>query len=297
MATLFKWIGILTAGLLLSLVVAILVLYTIGNSRLHNAMVPTRPVNVTANPDVLARGEFLVKSVSACIDCHGENLEGKHFVDEPPIGYIPAPNLTAGAGGIGGSYTIEDWERAIRRGVGGDGRVLGGMPSDSYASISDDDLSAIIAYLQSIPAVDNELPARSISFIGSILFGVLAYQDLPVSKIDHEAVGSPHPVESVSVEYGRYLVDIASCRDCHGADLRGRSPEEAASGPPAGPNLTSSGNLGAWTLEGFITTIRSGVTPDGHNLDPQMPWPAYAGMSDDELHAIWLYLQSVPVLP
>jgi mono/diheme cytochrome c family protein len=297
MATIFKRIAILIAGLLLSLVVAVLVLYTIGNSRLHNAVVPTRPVSVTANPDVVARGEYLVRSVSACADCHGENLEGKHFVDEPPIGYIPAPNLTAGAGGIGESYTVEDWERAIRRGVGGDGRVLGGMPSDNYASLSDDDLAAIIAYLQSLPAVDNDLPGRSISFIGSILFGILAYQDLPIAKIDHEAVGSPHPEEAVSAEYGRYLVDIASCRDCHGADLAGRSPQEAASGPPAGPDLTPSGNLGSWTLQGFITTIRSGVTPDGYDLGPEMPWPAYAGMSDDELHAIWLYLQGLPASP
>ena len=293
MTGILKWTAALLAGLALILVAAVLVLFTVGNSRLNKVEVPTRPVRVTVNPGTLARGEFLVKSVSACIDCHGENLEGKPFLDEAPIGYIPAPNLTRGVGGIGGWYTDEDWERAIRHGVGGDGRALGIMPSDSYANLSDEDMGAIIAYLQSIPPVDNELPGRSVSFIGSILFGVLGFQDLPVAKIEHSAVGSPHPVENVSIEYGQYLAEIAGCRDCHGADLGGRSPEEAASGPPAGPNLTTTGNLGRWTLEDFYITIRSGITPDGRKLNPQMPWPAYAGMSDIELQAIWLYLQEL----
>jgi mono/diheme cytochrome c family protein len=291
---LMKWIAIIFAGLFGILAAAVLILYTIGNSRLHNATVPTRPVSVANDPDILARGEYLAKTVSACADCHGENLEGKHFVDEPAIGTIPAPNLTSGIGGIGGRYTVEDWELAIRHGVGADGQVLGGMPSDSFASLSDEDLAAIIAYLQSLPAVDNELPARSLSFIGTILFGVFAYQDLPVAKISHELVGTTQAVEAVSVEYGRYLTDIASCRDCRGADLRGRSAQEAASGPPAGPDLSPNGSLGNWTLEGFISTMRSGITPDGRNLEPQMPWATYGGMSDDELHAIWLYLQDLP---
>ena len=297
MKAILKWIAIVSAALVGILVIAVLALYTVGFSRLYDAVIPTRPVSLANNPDSLERGEFLVKSVSACIDCHGENLEGKPFVVEAPIGYIPAPNLTSGSGGVGGWYTLEDWERAIRHGVGGDGRVLGGMPSDSYSHLSDDDLSAIIAYLQSLPAVDNELPGRSLSFIGTILFGVFGYQDLPVAKIDHLAVGSAHPVESVSSEYGQYLVDIAGCRDCHGSDLVGRTPEQAASGPPAGPKLTPSGSLGSWTFEGFLATLRSGSTPDGHSLNPEMPWPAYSGMNDEELHAIWLYLQSLPVFP
>jgi mono/diheme cytochrome c family protein len=292
-----KKVAAVFAVLVSLLVAVVLILFFVGNSRLYDVEVAARPVDVTADPDQLARGKFLVESVSACIDCHGEHLEGKHFVDEPPIGYIPAPNLTGGAGGIGGSYTLEDWERAIRRGVGVDGRVMGGMPSDSYAHLSDEDLGAIIAYIQSVPPVDNELPARSLSFIGSILFGVFAYQDLLVAKIDHQAVGSTQPVEGVSVEYGRYLADIAVCADCHGAGLYGRSLEEAASGPPAGPNLTRGGELGHWDLDGFVTTLRSGVTPDGRSLDAAMPWRAYAGMSDDELHAIWIYLQSLPASP
>jgi mono/diheme cytochrome c family protein len=297
MITVIKWITIVFASLVGLLVVAVMVLFVVGNSRIYQVEVPVRPVRVTADPETLARGEYLVRTVSACTDCHGANLEGKLFVDEPAIGSISAPNLTSGAGGIGGSYTLEDWARAIRHGVGADGRALGGMPSDGLAHLSDEDLAAIIAYIQSTPAVDNELPPRSLSFIGTILFGALTYQDLPVAKIDHNAVGSTRPVESVSAEYGKYLVDIASCRDCHGADLGGRSPDEAVPGPPPGPDLTTGGNLGGWTADDFLTAIKTGLTPDGRRLDPQMPWPTYAGMSDDELHAIWLYLQNLPALP
>jgi hypothetical protein len=106
--------------------------------------------SLVGNPPDLERGEYLVKSVSACMDCHGENLQGKPFLDEQPIGYISAPNLTRGAGGVGEWYTLEDWARAIRHGVGGDGRVMGGMPSDSYAHLSDEDL-AVPANLARFP--------------------------------------------------------------------------------------------------------------------------------------------------
>ena len=64
------------------------------------------------------------------------------------------------------------------------------------------------------------------------------------------------------------------------------------------PNLTSGGEPGFWTEEQFINTIRTGTTPGGHMLDPEhMPWKEFKHMTDDELNAIWMYLQSLPKLP
>jgi mono/diheme cytochrome c family protein len=297
MRRILKWIGWITAGLLITLVIAIPALYIFGSSRLYNVEVNVRPVQASGDPAAVTRGEYLVMSVSACSDCHGENLEGKTFLEDPMIGYMAAPNLTSGAGGIGSSYTMEDWERAIRHGVGGDGRVLAVMPSNSYAHLSDEDLAAMIAYLQSVSPIDNVLPERSISFLATIIFGVFNYGELPVAMIDHASVGSSAPTEGISIPYGGYMVDLASCRDCHGANLAGRSPDQAEGGPPAGPNLTPAGALGTWSEQDFITALRTGSTPDGRILNPEMPWPAYAGMSDEDLLAIWLYLENLPAVP
>ncbi|RPI99244.1 MAG: cytochrome c, partial [Chloroflexi bacterium] len=91
-------------------------------------------------------------------------------------------------------------------------------------------------------------------------------------------------------EYGEYLVNVASCKDCHGKDLNG-GPQI---GPPPGPDLTRSSDLGDWTEADFINTIRNGITPDGDRLDPdEMPWDRYTLMTDDELKAIWTYLQTL----
>lgn len=289
-----KWTGIILVSLLLLIVIAITGLYLVGNTRVSSAQVEPQPIKVSIEEASLERGEHLVRYVSACVSCHGQDLGGQAFLDEPMIGSITAPNLTTGAGGVGGEYSIEDWNRAVRHGVGKDGRVLGGMPSQRYAHMSDDDLVAVIAYLQSIPPVDHHLPERSLSLAGTVIFGGLGFADLPFSLIDHDVVGENQPAVDVSADYGAYLATIASCADCHGSDLAGRSPEGNQPGPPAGPDLTSNGNIGNWTADEFMTIMRAGRTPDGRQLGQEMPWRYYAGMTDDELRAIFLYLRQLP---
>lgn len=284
-----KWIGIILGGLVGVLLAAVFILYFLANARLNNVTVSGQPVPIPTDAAAIARGEHLAQAVTACTGCHGENLAGQPFLDDPQLGYMAAPNLTRGSGGVGVTYTPEDWELAIRHGIGGDGRVLAAMPSNHYAYLSDDDLGAILAYIQSVPAVDNQLPPRQINFVPTIIFGTLAYGDLPFNQIDHAAVGRTAPAEGAMAEYGQYLVNIATCRDCHGADLRGRTPEEAETGPPAGPNLMAAV---AWSEQEFITIMRTSQTPTGRQLDKElMPWMYYRGMTDAELRAIWQYLQ------
>ena len=117
-----KWVGIVVLVLVLVVVIAGAIGYFAADSRLANA--PDVPVATVAIPDDAAsieRGEHIAMGVTACIACHGEQLEGDIMIDEAPIGYVPAPNLTSGAGGIGAEMTDEQWIAAIRHGIGRDG--------------------------------------------------------------------------------------------------------------------------------------------------------------------------------
>jgi mono/diheme cytochrome c family protein len=287
-----KWIGIVLGVLIGIIVIAVLVLNVVANRNLngpHEVAVET--VEIPTDEAAIARGQYLATTVSLCSGCHGENLGGEVLIDEAPIGYIAAPNLTAGQGGIGATYTDVDWVRALRHGVGSDGRAMGVMPSQWFHSYGDEDLGALIAYLKSVPPVDNELGPRRIDFPGTILFGVLGFSTLPYSLIDHTDQPTAQPA-GATAEYGDYMTRIGVCRECHGAQLAGNTDPN---GPPLGPNLTPGGDLATWSQDDFMLAIRNGLTPDGQTLDPEaMPWPAFANMSDEELEAIWLYLQTLP---
>ncbi|MCA9968971.1 MAG: c-type cytochrome, partial [Anaerolineales bacterium] len=271
-------------------------LHFVGRGRLENAPeVAARPVAVAADETAVARGEHLV-TIGSCRLCHGAQLEGGVMMDGELGSFVPAPNLTAGAGGIGATFTAADWERALRHGIGGDGRTLVIMPSTFYAHLSDADLGAMIAYLQQAPPVDSDLGPRRMGFPGTVIGGIVAYDDFTrVNAIDHAAVGGAAPAAGPTAAYGAYLVNVAMCGECHAANLAGLVGED---GPPPGPNLTPGGDLGSWTEADFITALRSGMTPDGRQLDGElMPWPSFATMSDVELQAIWAHLSGLPPLP
>ena len=51
---------------------------------------------------------------------------------------------------------------------------------------------------------------------------------------------------------------------------------------------------GMWTLEQFAKTMRTGINPCGHQLQPPMPWQTYGKMDDVELEALYSYLRSLP---
>lgn len=289
MRAVLKWVGLILGGLVLVLAIAAVSLHLLGRSRLASApAVPIRAVDVPTDSASIANGQRLA-AISSCTECHGADLSGTVFVDGAPIGYIPAPNLTGGVGGVGATYSDADWAGAIRHGVGADGRTLVIMPSYHYDDYSDSDLGALIAYLKSAPPVDNDLGPRTISFPGTIIFGVLAYNDWAVSQIDHAAVGGEGPAAAPSAEYGEYLVATASCGSCHGEHLAGNPGNDS----PKGPNLTPGGDLATWSEDDFFTALRTGQTPDGRELSAEMPWRGYAQMTDTELRALWAYLQTL----
>ena len=291
-----KWIGIVVLVLIVFVVIAGAVGYFTANSRLTKAPdVPVANVSIPDDAASIQRGEHIALGLTACIGCHGEQLEGEVFIDETPIGYVPAPNLTNGAGGIGGELTDEQWIAAIRHGIGHDGRVIGFMPSNAYAHIGDEDLGALVAYLKQLPPVNNELGERKLQVLGTLVFGFMEFSSTPVQMIDHATVGGSAPPAGVTAEYGEYLSQIGVCRDCHATNLAGKTDPN---GPPMGPNITPGGRLTNYNEAQFLAFMRSGMTSDGRQIDgEEMPWLEYRHQTDEELQALYAYLSSSEALP
>lgn len=110
---------------------------------------------------------------------------------------------------------------------------------------------------------------------------------LHVETIDHFAPRIEAPVADASADYGEYLVTAFGCTTCHGAQLAGgKDPNPDA---PPGPNLTRGGNLGNWTATEFINVIRA-------RKSEWMPFESLSKMTDQELTAIFRYLESLPAL-
>jgi mono/diheme cytochrome c family protein len=205
--------------------------------------------------------------------------------DDPLSGQIAASNLTAGRGGVAGSFTPADWERAIRHGLDPQGMPLIEMPSNVFYAIGDADLGAIVAYLRSLPPVDRELPKRRLGPLYRLSV-LLDPTLIPAEVIRHDAARPEAPQPGITPEYGRYLT--RACTICHGEDLSG------GPGAGAGLDLTPGGNLADWDQQEFARALRTGVRPRGADLDPKlMPWETVGRMSDDELAAIWTYLQTL----
>lgn len=288
MKRILKRVGLFFGGGVGLVIIGIAVMFFMGGSKLNAPVeLPAETLAVEADSATLAHGEYLVH-IHACAECHGADLSGQVFAEAPPFRAV-ASNLTAGQGGIGGTYTDADWEHAIRHGVRADGRGLLIMPSPLYNHLSDDETAAMIAYLKTIPAVDNELPATEARPLGRILAATGGFYHA-ASVIDH---AQPHPATApppaATVEYGRYRTTTL-CTYCHGQDLHGGS-EPVEPGTPIPPDLFS---VTAWSLDQFKTAMRTGVTPSGHNLNPAvMPWGAFQHMTDTELEALHLYLQTL----
>jgi mono/diheme cytochrome c family protein len=291
-----KWIGIILGSLVGLILVLATVLYLIGNGRL-NKKYDFPPSNLTVPADAASIEFGKHRAESLCEGCHGPDLSGvADWFNAAPIGTLASANLTSGQGGIGKTFTTEDYVRAIRHGIDPEGKPIFMPAVVSTAHLSDQDLAAIIAYLKTIPPVDHQLQEGHFTPLGKIMAAAGMLGKLPVEALRHD-VHVTAPERGVSVAYGEYLATTNDCRVCHGPNLNG-GPFPDPTIKKISPNLTPGGELAAWSEADFINTIRTGQTPGGHQLDPNlMPWKDYRQLYDDELKAIWLYLQSLPKLP
>lgn len=290
-----KWIGIATAGLIGLAVLTGASVYGISELRFNRTYrVQVEPVKVPSDAESIRQGEHIA-SIRGCKACHGEDLSGQIEFEDPMVGTIANANLTGGRGSEVIEYTTEDWVRAVRHGVGRDGKPLLIMPSNQHYSMSDEDLGALLAYIRSLPPVDNELPELQLSLFPRLMY-VLGPMDflVPAELIDHNAARPPAPERGVTAEYGAYLAGL--CSLCHGPGFSGGPiPGTPPEDPPA-LNLTPAGALQNWTFEEFLTAMRTGATPYGRQLrDEFMPYQSLFGeMTDEEWEAIWLFLRTLP---
>jgi cytochrome c553 len=295
MKKLVRWILNAVATLLGLVLAAVTAIYLISEVRFNRSyQVAVEAVEIPNDPQAIAYGEHIA-SIRGCKACHGADLSGQIEFEDPMVGVIANANLTRGRGSEVVNYTVEDWVRSIRHGVGPDGKPLIIMPSNQHLAMSDDDLGALLAYIQSLPPVDKELPELRLALFPRAMY-VLGPMDflVPAELIDHDAPRPPAPEPGVTAEYGEYLAGL--CSLCHGPGFSGGPiPGTPPDDPPA-LNLTPAGGLAAWSLEDFLTAMRTGVTPGGRQLrDEYMPYESlFADMTDEEWQAIWLYLQSLP---
>jgi mono/diheme cytochrome c family protein len=290
-----KWLGIVFATFVGLIALALVVIYFKTASRLdHKFDPPEDALTIPTGDAAIARGKHIFQ-FRGCEACHGEHLEGKVYLDDPAVGQVIAGNLTRGAGGFGASFTDADWVRAIRYGVRPDRTPLLFMPSTEFYFLSDDDLASVIAYVKSVPPVDHVQPLSSVSFTGRVVMTLVpAITFMPAEVIPFDAPRPVAPAAGVSAAYGEYLT--YSCKVCHGLTMSGGVIPGFPSDWPPAPNLTwgEGSRLPAWDEEEFIHFIRTGMK-HGRQVDTKyMPWGSYKFMTDDELRAVWVYLQSLP---
>jgi mono/diheme cytochrome c family protein len=276
---------------------------------------PAKDLKIEVTLDRTIRGGYLAQHVAVCMDCHSdrdwtkyagpivENSEGRGgqlFGPEMGLpGKIYARNITPS--GIG-HYSDGELVRAITEGVRPNGDTLFPlMPYPVFSQLCEEDIYSLVAYVRGLPAIENQVAETEIDFPVNMLIRTVPQP---------AALKKDCPKPSDSVEYGKYLVTMASCSDCHSPSLEGKpiAGKEFSGGVefnlPWGKvrtaNLTpDETGLASWTREQFIDRFKvyslegavRDVAPGEFNTP--MPWTLYTGMTREDLGAIYDYLRTV----
>lgn len=285
-----KWTGGIIGVLVALILIFYFTMYIMVNNRKSKTYdVEVRMIDIPSDSASVAEGAHIY-ATKGCADCHGDDLSGKIFLDDAALGLLPAANLTFGKGGRPRNYSDREWLLAMRHGLKANGKPLLVMPSYEFYKMSDHDLSHLIAYLKSVPAVDHELPQPKLGPLGVVLSGLDKLPLIPAEKIDHRYKPGEAVKRGPTAEYGQYL--SMSCTGCHQPHLKG-GPNPVPGGTPA-RDITAAGNVGKWSLNQFTAVLRSGKTPDGRQLkNEDMPWKMTANYTDEELKALYLYLKTL----
>lgn len=276
---------------------------------------PAASLTISATPERIARGGYLAHHVTVCVDCHSSH--DRHYFGSPvvagtegkggekyeeEIGVVYVRNLTPA--GLG-NWTDGEIVRAMTGGVDKDGKALAPlMPYTEYKALTPEDAYAIVAYLRTLPSIPNEVPKSQINFPFSLVM-----QTIPDPV---ELQNGPNPADSVA--YGKYLVKIAGCQFCHtpaekgeplpGMDFAGGFEFKFPHGGVLrSANITPDYNtgIGALTRAEFIARFKEYAQPELRQIPVSdfaqqtvMPWLMYAGMTEQDLGAIYSYLRTVP---
>ena len=307
-----KWTGIVV--LLLILAVFIFVQLT-WNKKFE---APYPDIKASKDSTVIARGRYLAYGPAHCGTCHvpmnkiadvengdvSQPLSGGWTLSIPP-GTFRAPNLTSDP--VTGIGKLSDGEiaRTLRYMVGSDQRCI--FPFMPFAELSDEDLTAVVSFLRSQPAVTHEVKRSELTFLGKALmaFGVITptgTKGTPPKSV---------PIDT-TIEYGKYIANsVGNCVGCHtkrdlktggfiGKPFAGGmyfEPDEFSEGMSfITPNLTPDPNTGhivSWSETAFVQRFKSGRIYKGS----PMPWGSFSRMHDTEIKAIYKYLMSLDPIP
>ena len=301
----FKWIGITVLTLLIILTVVIIA------KQNEKFDAPYPDIHASSDSLVIAKGKYLFYGPAHCVDCHVNKPDYPqitevekipptgNFLFALPIGEIHTPNLTSDKETGIARLTDAEIARTLRYGVGSDGRaMLDFMP---FHNTSDEDLTSIISYLRTIPAVKKEVPGPHYNLLGRII------KPFVLKPVGPEGDVAVRVEEGPTVEYGKYLANsVANCKGCHtntdmmtgkdiGEPFAGGFKIEVEGKPGefiVTRNLTpdpETGHIYSWTEEQFINRFRTGKLIQ----ETIMPWDAFKHMSDDDLKAIFRYLNTV----
>ncbi len=286
-----KWIGIIVGSIVIAITVFAYFHIQKADNLIHRSM-KIEPVRLDIREDSIALQIGKKWVTSLCVECHGPDLGGQTFIEDPMIGKLYAPNLTRGKGGA--AYLKDKhWLGALRHGISATGRPLLVMPSMEYTSMRKEDIEGIIAYMKTIPPVDRINDQTYFKPLAKFLLSVGAFGELfGVDVIDHAAPVPENRSNETPVERGEYLSVITGCQGCHGKSLNGKYTGDPYS--PIASNLTPAGHLKQWTYEDFASFIETGITKEGNTVNNRyMPWQAYSRLPQSELKAIYAYLKSL----
>lgn len=258
-------------------------------------------------PERLARGKYLTENVLSCFDCHSEREwekpgapvlasavgAGRVWTAEG-MPWLAAPNITPDKETGIGSLSDDAIARAVREGIGHDGRALFPiMPYTAYRHLSDEDLASVVAYVKSLQPIRKVQPASAVPF-----------------PVKHLIKSVPQPIETSvpepaddPVSRGNYLVTVAGCSHCHTPQKQGKEIEslalaggfvlEAHGKKVASSNITQhASGISYYDEKRFIEVMRTGHV-GSRPLSAIMPWTIYKGMTDEDLRAMFAYLKTV----
>lgn len=250
-----------------------------------------------ATERAVARGKHLVETFYACAECHGTDFGGGVMVDDPAIGRLLGPNITTGKGSRTLGYTAADWDRIVRHGVRPD-HAGSPMPSKEFFAMSDRELSDIVSYIRSRPAVNKEVPAVSFGPLGKVL---LATDQLRFSATAHPTQhvithATLPPTSAPNATFGKHLAQ--TCTGCHGVTLAGGPIKGGPPDWPAAANLTPAG-LAGWSYDDFKRALTEARSKNGVALREPMAGlrRSAKNMTETELRALWAYIESLPPQP
>lgn len=295
-----KWIyriGLGGLGLAIFAGAAMFAAAQLGERKMQRQVeVAAYPLALASDAASLERGRYLYAS-RGCAECHAPSGAGREFINDGKGMRVKSPNISPGAGSVVATYTVQDWERAIRHGVKPNGRPLMIMPSQDYNRLTDEDTAALVAYVRQLPPATGTAAVIELPTLLRALYGVGVVPDA-AGRINHQLAPAKPVAAGVTTAHGGYVANM--CVGCHGDKLSGG---KIAGGPPDWPaaaNLTP-GEGSAMpryaNSEQFAAMLRTGKRPDGSAVSLVMPFESLGALNDIDVQALYLHLKALPSRP